>query len=75
MIVIDPQKRNADPDYVRELIEKIGQPRAVLAAALCIDQRTFRRYVQPADTEGATPIPFGSQVLLELLASGKAKIR
>lgn len=75
LFTVMPARRNSDPGYVRKLAEKTGHTHAELARALCIDPRTFRRYLQnDLTTDGHTPIPFAAQLVLELLAAGKARI-
>lgn len=72
--VINPRKHRPQPEYARKLVERIGQPQGIIATALGLDARTFRRYLQDPGTKGATPMPFVVQLALEFLATGRAEI-
>lgn len=59
----DSTRRDADPDYLRELIDAAGISQQEAARRLGIDPRTMRRYLS-----GSRAIPYAAQYCLEALA-------
>lgn len=63
------RSRNSSPAYVRDLVAKIGRPRADLAALLGLHLRTLERYLQDPTAASVTIAPRSVVIVLELLAA------
>lgn len=66
------QIEDPTPELVQARLTELEMTAETAAALLRIHPRTMQRYVQPAESKGATPIPFGHYAILALLASPSA---
>lgn len=60
---------NANPQYIRGLIDKIGLSQREIARTLGIPERTFRQYITALDNATYVQCPYTVQFALESWAN------
>ena len=65
-MIPDATKHDSDPEYLRELIDKIGVSQRKAASLIGVPERTFRDYL---NRKGKSRAPYPVQFALECLAA------
>lgn len=65
---LQSSRRDTRPAYLRQLLEEAEISQQAAAAALDVDARTMRRWLQQPGTPGALAVPYVVQYCLEALA-------